>query len=81
MNALRIATHKISFHLPKLVDYAVSIPPGGKTDALVRCSITWQDEHSHFLTKGVNSDQVMAAIEATEKMMNLISLQRRKGEQ
>jgi D-citramalate synthase len=79
MNALRIATHKISFPLPNLVDYAVSIPPGGKTNALVRCSITWQDEHSHFLTKGVNSDQVMAAIEATEKMMNLTALQRRKA--
>ena len=78
MNALHVVAHKISFHLPKLVDYAVSIPPGGKTDALVRCSITWQDETSHFLTKGVNSDQVMAAIEATEKMMNLTWLQRNK---
>lgn len=79
MNALQIVARKISFPLPKLVDYAVSIPPGGKTDALVRCSITWQDEHSHFLTKGVNSDQVMAAIEATEKMMNLTWLQRMKN--
>jgi D-citramalate synthase len=80
MNALRIVSQKIAFPLPKLVDYAVSIPPGGKTDALVRCSITWQDEHTHFLTKGVNSDQIMAAVEATEKMLNLIALQARMGE-
>jgi D-citramalate synthase len=78
MNALRVLAHRIAFPLPKLVDYAVSIPPGGKTDALVRCSITWQDEHSNFLTKGVNSDQVMAAVEATEKMLNLIVLQARR---
>jgi (R)-citramalate synthase len=80
MNALRTAMHKISFPFPKLVDYAVTIPAGGKTDALVRCAITWQNDHSLFMTKGVNSDQVMAAIEATEKMLNLIALQQQKNQ-
>jgi (R)-citramalate synthase len=75
MNALHGMARRIAFPLPKLVDYAVSIPPGGRTDALVRCAITWRNEESLFITKGVNSDQVMAAIEATEKMMNLIALQ------
>lgn len=27
--------------LPKLLDYEVRIPPGGKTDALVETTITW----------------------------------------
>jgi D-citramalate synthase len=80
MNALRILMHKIAIPLPKLVDYTVTIPPGGKTDALVRCAITWRNERSLFMTRGVNSDQVMAAIEATEKMLNLIARQRRNAE-
>ncbi|MDM7925090.1 MAG: alpha-isopropylmalate synthase regulatory domain-containing protein [bacterium] len=80
MNALHGVAHRIAFPLPKLVDYAVSIPPGGKTDALVRCAITWRSGEALFMTKGVNSDQVMAAIEATEKMMNLTALQKGKAE-
>ena len=31
-----------------------------------------------FITKGINSDQVLAAIEATEKMLNIIALQKSK---
>jgi D-citramalate synthase len=76
MNALKKICLKISFPLPKLTDYGVSIPTGGKTDALVQCSITWQDGDTRFLTKGVNSDQVLAAIEATEKMLNLMMMRR-----
>jgi D-citramalate synthase len=75
MNAIRNIAKRISFPLPKLTDYSVTIPPGGKTDALVQCAITWERDRTRFITKGVNSDQVLAAIEATEKMLNLISLQ------
>ena len=60
----------IGFELPQLIDYTVTIPPGGKTDALVQCAITWRN-HRTFVTRGVNSDQVLAASEATEKMLNL----------
>jgi D-citramalate synthase len=77
MNVIRKIAQKISFKLPKLSDYSVTIPPGGKTDALVQCSITWEDNNQRFVTKGVNSDQIIAAIEATEKMLNLISLHKR----
>jgi (R)-citramalate synthase len=76
MNAIRKVFKKIGFVLPMLLDYVVTIPPGGKTDALVQCSITWslQNNKQNIMTKGVNSDQVLAAIEATEKMLNIIAL-------
>jgi D-citramalate synthase len=54
----------------------VSIPPGGKSDAIVQCSITWlhPDRSGEvFNTKGVHSDQVLAAAQATEKMLNLVA--------
>jgi len=79
MNAIKTMCKRIQFPLPKLMDYKVTIPPGGKTDALVQCSITWLDEDKRFMTKGVNSDQVLAAIEATQKMLNLVALQRKQA--
>jgi D-citramalate synthase len=71
MDAIKKIVKKLRVTLPELVDYQVSIPPGGKTDALVQCSITWRN-HKTFVTKGVHSDQVLAAAEATEKMLNLL---------
>ena len=71
MNAIKKIASKLDISLPELIDYQVAIPPGGKTDALVQCSITWRN-HKTFVTKGVHSDQVFAAVEATEKMLNLI---------
>ncbi|NQT24015.1 2-isopropylmalate synthase [candidate division KSB1 bacterium] len=75
MNAIKAIAKKTHIKLPLLDDYAVSIPPGGKTDALVQCSITWVSENQRFITRGLNSDQVLAAVEATEKMLNLVALQ------
>lgn len=60
---------KISF--PQLTDYETRIPKGGKTSALVDCVITWHDGEKNFKTRGVHSDQVVAAVEATMKMLNL----------
>ncbi len=77
MNAIRKIAIKIDYPLPTLLDYTVSIPPGGKTDALVQCTITWGwQNHKTFITKGVNPDQVLAAIDATEKMLNIITFQK-----
>ena len=83
MNAIRKVFKKIGFELPMLIDYVVTIPPGGKTDALVQCSITWglQNNKQNIITKGVNSDQVLAAIEATEKMLNIIVLLNKKNKE
>jgi D-citramalate synthase len=55
--------------LPRLVDYSVRIPPGGKTDALVETLITWENGGT-FKTKGVDPDQTTAAIKATLNMLN-----------
>ena len=56
---------------PTLVDYTVTIPPGGKTDALVETVITWQQD-KEFKTRGLDLDQTAAAIKATVRMLNLI---------
>lgn len=73
MNALKkIFVDKLKLELPKLKDYEVRIPPGGRTDALVETKITWNKNGDIFTTIGVDSDQVMAAIKSTEKMLNLI---------
>lgn len=57
--------------LPKLIDYHVSIPPGGKTDAFVETVVTW-DYGKIFKTKGLDPDQTVAAMMATEKMLNIV---------
>lgn len=57
---------------PILKDYVVSIPPGGKTDALVECSITWDFHGKSFKTRGLDSDQTVAAIKGTIRMLNII---------
>ena len=71
MNALKKIFIKRNKPFPKLLDYAVAIPPGGKTDALVETIITWK-LNREFKTKGLETDQTTAAIVATEKMLNLI---------
>ena len=57
---------------PILKDYVVSIPPGGKTDALVECMITWDYNGKQFKTKGLDSDQTVAAIKCTIRMLNIL---------
>lgn len=57
---------------PMLVNYVVSIPPGGRTDALVQTLITWSYEDKVFRTRGLDADQMEAAIKATIKMLNMI---------
>ena len=57
---------------PMLTNYAVTIPPGGRTDAFVQTVITWQFDDRVFRTRGLDADQTEAAIKATMKMLNLI---------
>ncbi|MBO4842986.1 MAG: 2-isopropylmalate synthase [Bacteroidales bacterium] len=57
---------------PVLVDYQVTIPPGGRTDALVAATISWNFQGSEFKTRGIDSDQTEAAIKATLKMLNIV---------
>ncbi|WP_299016606.1 alpha-isopropylmalate synthase regulatory domain-containing protein [uncultured Polaribacter sp.] len=73
MNALRklYKTHSKK-DLPDLIDYAVRIPPGSHSDALCETIITWKSEEKEFITRGLDSDQTVSAIKATEKMLNII---------
>lgn len=72
MNALKKIYIKKGLKLPALTDYAVRIPPGGKTDALCETIITWEYNGKEFKTRGLDSDQTVAAIKATQKMLNII---------
>src|SRR5579859_1549565 len=72
MNALKKVYKRQKQELPVLVDYAVRIPPGGKTDALCETVITWAANNREFKTRGLDSDQTVSAIKATQKMLNLL---------
>jgi len=72
MRALWCVYDKLGKSHPVLVDYAVTIPPGGRTDAFVQTVITWNMEGRIFKTSGLDGDQTEAAIKATIKMLNII---------
>ncbi|SDC09393.1 alpha-isopropylmalate synthase regulatory domain-containing protein [Niabella drilacis] len=72
MNALRKIYTQKKLPLAKLTDYIVRIPPGGKSDALCETIITWNLNGREFTTTGLDSDQTVAAIKATQKMLNLV---------
>jgi len=72
MNALRKIYISRKVELPTLVDYAVRIPPGSNSDALCETIITWEQEGKEFTSRGLDSDQTVSAIKATEKMLNII---------
>ena len=61
-----------SLNSKQAVDYAVRIPPGSTSDALCETIITWQTKEKDFTTRGLDSDQTVSAIKATEKMLNLV---------
>ena len=63
---------KLQRKFPWLTNYVVSIPPGGRTDALVQTSISWTYNDKAYRTRGLDADQTEAAIKATIKMLNLI---------
>ncbi|MDE3185836.1 MAG: 2-isopropylmalate synthase [Bacteroidota bacterium] len=72
MNALKKIYKQKKIALPLLTDYAVTIPPGGKSDAFCETIITWRHNGREFKTRGLDSDQTVAAIKATWKMLNSI---------
>src|SRR5215203_6170580 len=70
MNALKKVYKQKKVELPVLADYAVRIPPGGRSDALCETIITWKANGKEFKTRGLDSDQTVSAIKATQKMLN-----------
>tara|TARA_A100001015_G_scaffold38072_1_gene41902 strand:+ start:4948 stop:6462 length:1515 start_codon:yes stop_codon:yes gene_type:complete len=73
MNAIKKIYQRKNKELPLLIDYAVRIPPGSNSDALCETLITWKNTKKEFITRGLDSDQTVSAIKATEKMLNIIS--------
>lgn len=75
MKAVRhIYTARLKRPFPTLTNYTVNIPPGGRTDALVHTTITWNYQGTVIKTRGLDPDQTEAAIQATVKMLNLIDM-------
>ncbi|MDR2764873.1 MAG: 2-isopropylmalate synthase [Tannerella sp.] len=72
VHALRKIYKSLNRPFPMLTNYAVSIPPGGRTDAFVQTIISWRHEGVEFKTRGLDADQIEAAIKATVKMLNRI---------
>ena len=75
MNALRkvYADHSDKT-IPTLTDYAVRIPPGSNSDALCETIITWKNKKKEFITRGLDVDQTVSAIKATQKMLNILEM-------
>lgn len=64
--------NKLGRQFPWLDNYAVTIPPGGRTDALVQTVIVWNWNGKVIRSRGLDADQTDAAIKATMKMLNII---------
>jgi D-citramalate synthase len=81
MNALKKAARRFELDVPQLVDFRVRIPPGGRTAALVETIISWRAAgpgSATFSTMGVDSDQLAAAVIASEKMLNVVATRRQR---
>ena len=68
----KIYRERLGRSFPVLENYVVSIPPGGRTDALVQTVITWRNGDKLLRTRGLDADQTEAAIKATIKMLNIV---------
>ena len=75
VKALKKGLREFGLSMLKLLDYEVRIPPGGRTDALVEATITWSLGGGRTMTTtGVDSDQLVAAVLATEKILNHVAV-------
>ena len=68
----QIYEKKLHRDFPVLTNYFVTIPPGGKTDALVQTVITWDYHGKTIRMRGLDADQTDSAIKATMKMLDMI---------
>jgi len=75
MSAIKKILKKHHLQCPELLDYQIRIPRGGQTDALTESIITWNMNNKRVQTVGIDPDQVMAAVNATLKMLNLHLMQ------
>lgn len=71
IDAISKVLSKYEYTLPGLTDFEVRIPKGGNTAALTECIITWDSGNKPIKTRGVHSNQVLAAITATIRLINI----------
>jgi len=71
IDAMTKILKKRDFAMPTLIDYEVHIPRGGNTNALTECIITWNLEDRELKTRGVDANQVLSAVKATLRMINM----------
>ena len=81
MSAVKKILKNLKLKAPELVDYQIRIPRGGKSNALTEAIITWQINGKRLQTIGIDSDQVIAAVNSTIKMLNLQFFQNDIAEQ
>ncbi len=67
-----IYVNRLKRRFPVLTNYMVTIPPGGRTDALVQTVISWDYDGKVIRTRGLDADQTDSAIKATIKMLNML---------
>jgi (R)-citramalate synthase len=77
INALR----SIYADIPELVDYRIGISRKGTSGALTEATITWSTDGKLFTTRAVDSDQLVAAMKATMRMLNCVELTRKFSKQ
>jgi D-citramalate synthase len=62
--------------MPELMDYRIGISRKGTSGALTEAIITWRSEDRLFTTRAVAPDQLVAAMNATVRMLNYVELRR-----
>ena len=72
IDAIGRILRKRDFEMLPLLDFEIHIPRGGNTNALTECIITWGLEERELKTRGVHANQVLAAVKATLRMINMV---------
>jgi D-citramalate synthase len=62
--------------MPELMDYRIGISRKGTSGALTEATITWKSDEKLFTTRAVAPDQLVAAMNATVRMLNYVELRR-----
>jgi (R)-citramalate synthase len=65
--------------MPELMDYRIAISRKGTSGALTEATITWRRDGTLFTTRAVAPDQLVAAMNATVRMLNYVELRRQLG--
>ena len=70
------ALHTVWENMPELMDYRIAISRKGTSGALTEATITWKSDEALFTTRAVAPDQLVAAMNATMRMLNYVELRR-----